>query len=557
MKNITFFSLFFCVVFLRAQVGVNTTNPKATLDIVAKDSIGTATDVDGLVIPRVDRQRALQMVNIPTSTLIYVNDASTGSQSGKAQNIDAEGFYYYDGIATEWAKLTRSSASVQNLCNGFQGTYVHGAPVSLAVYRVTIENNSFSPVTMNLQPSDLVLSGVSGLTVGTPTATNLSGGMLSLASGAQAIIDYPISGIPTTDGILTGTWTKISLSCTQTQLVGKGTATFTFPQNLFVASVNLGGTGDVQGVVDNAANKLTMNVPYTAGKGIYDAYQSPWIQNNSGTGQGGDTNSFRISYPAGTFSTSGNIPVTIEVDGDGSFNALKLARGNSMVLATLPFAHNGNPSDGDIILNIVTCGAFMGPGNTNFKGFMCHNLGADMSVDPFVPSAVIHGAKYQWGAQTNQSGRYISQADDQANSGPVSGWQPSGSDLPNGTWSNTKKTVNDPCPIGFRVPTFAQWSQVVNSSNNTITRTGTWTESSSNYSSGITLGKTLFLPAAGYRDPSVGSLGFRGSAGYYWSSTQGNYSYAGYMTFYNVGDATTINGHYGRTVGFSIRCVSE
>ncbi|MDC8102916.1 hypothetical protein MTQ00_00030 [Chryseobacterium sp. B21-037] len=78
--------------------------------------------------------------------------------------------------------------------------------------------------------------------------------------------------------------------------------------------------------------------------------------------QGGDTNKFRVSYPAGTFSSSGSIAVSIEVDGDGSFNALKLLPGNTMVLGTLPFAHNGI-YDGDIIIHIVTCGAFIAPGS--------------------------------------------------------------------------------------------------------------------------------------------------------------------------------------------------
>lgn len=92
-----------------AQVGVNTTTPSSTLDVVAKDPTGTASFVDGLLVPRVDRQRAQSMTSIPTSTMIYINDISTGTQTGTAVNVDAVGLYSYDGTA--WTKLGGSGSS--------------------------------------------------------------------------------------------------------------------------------------------------------------------------------------------------------------------------------------------------------------------------------------------------------------------------------------------------------------------------------------------------------------------------------------------------------------
>ena len=96
-----------------SQVGINTTNPASTLDVTAKNSTGKASGVDGLLVPRVDRERAQNMASVPTSTLIYINSIATGTQVGIAVNIDAVGYYYFDGTA--WAKLNPNSGSNVNI----------------------------------------------------------------------------------------------------------------------------------------------------------------------------------------------------------------------------------------------------------------------------------------------------------------------------------------------------------------------------------------------------------------------------------------------------------
>ncbi|WP_415325852.1 hypothetical protein [Chryseobacterium sp. MMS23-Vi53] len=85
-----------------AQVGVNTSAPKATFDITAKSDKGTSTNPEGLLVPRVDRQKAQSMTGVETSTMIYVNNVSTGTLAGTAVNIDKVGYYYFNGTA--WVK---------------------------------------------------------------------------------------------------------------------------------------------------------------------------------------------------------------------------------------------------------------------------------------------------------------------------------------------------------------------------------------------------------------------------------------------------------------------
>lgn len=89
---------------VKSQVGINTAAPNATLDVTAKNSTGTGSAVEGLLIPRVDRQKAQSMAGVPVSTLIYVNSIATGTTAGTAVNIDTVGYYYYNG--TVWTKLS-------------------------------------------------------------------------------------------------------------------------------------------------------------------------------------------------------------------------------------------------------------------------------------------------------------------------------------------------------------------------------------------------------------------------------------------------------------------
>ena len=183
---------------------------------------------------------------------------------------------------------------------------------------------------------------------------------------------------------------------------------------------------------------------------------------------------------------------------------------------------------------------------------MCHNLGADVSADPFTPSASIQGAKYQWGATTGMANRYISQMDDQNPAyAYIAGWNQV--NLPDNTWQDAVKTANDPCPAGYRVPTSAQWQGVIN--NNAITRLGTWT---GGYTSAIKFGPSLLLPATGFRSASAGAgLQSVGSDAYYWSSTKytGPEPQDAIALFLSISSSMVY--HIGRINGTPVRCISE
>jgi uncharacterized protein (TIGR02145 family) len=208
--------------------------------------------------------------------------------------------------------------------------------------------------------------------------------------------------------------------------------------------------------------------------------------------------------------------------------------------------------------------------------FMCRNLGADYeirSVDDLGNIDVnnfreYHGDWYRFGVHTASlvnNGQY-------EGSSTISNWTTSShTNYPfyegNTNWPSAESgAFGNPCPDGWRLPTYPEWRAVINmsSTNNTIIRyVGTvvnnnWIEDNSatpsgNYNNILRIGDHLFLPAAGYRLNTDGKLTYRGYGCFYWSSTYAAvdkayemYAYSSYNK--GMGDAE-------RSYGFSVRCV--
>jgi uncharacterized protein (TIGR02145 family) len=149
--------------------------------------------------------------------------------------------------------------------------------------------------------------------------------------------------------------------------------------------------------------------------------------------------------------------------------------------------------------------------------------------------------------------------------GAVTGWDPNNfADVSAGwTWKN------DPCPIGWRVPSKDEWVALYNAIEDLsgITHYPSSFDDDYNdvygtrytYSSVAVLtlkegaGK-VYLPSAGQRNKN-GGLGFQGPDGYYWSSTVHSslYAYDALVDEYSMSPEHA----YDYAAGFSVRCVRD
>jgi len=199
------------------------------------------------------------------------------------------------------------------------------------------------------------------------------------------------------------------------------------------------------------------------------------------------------------------------------------------------------------------CGALIAP--DTWKEFMCWNLGANYTSDPFTPSADLNGDYYQWGSKTPAATRdYI-----------VGSWSSTVLATVYGdgtTTPSTTKSDNDPCPPGYRVPNKDEWVGVLNITyTNLNSRTNkpegaAWVPGDTNWV-GSMFGDALFLPATGWRSNNdIGDLNDRGYTGNYWTSTMVNTVSDISSNVYFSRNSTYLTGTQ-RAMGCSIRCIKQ
>jgi uncharacterized protein (TIGR02145 family) len=243
--------------------------------------------------------------------------------------------------------------------------------------------------------------------------------------------------------------------------------------------------------------------------------------------------------------------------------------------------------------------------NGGWLNFMCHNLGADATLNPFVWNSNgnyvdddIKGYLYQWGRysdghqlrNSSPTGTQIATASVynaavaayKTNNTPIptaytyyfrnsvngvgSDWVTDGTtnsdavlyrwgSKVNSNTSTTAKGPNDPCPEGWKVPSQSQWGSIFRGGT-TTDAPGTATANTWTWNNGYKVGDALYLPAGGARFVDINGLQYVGSVSDYWSSTWSDVSSKSYGSDNN--SANVLPAYSGwRGWGMSVRCVSE
>ena len=88
-----------------------------------------------------------------------------------------------------------------------------------------------------------------------------------------------------------------------------------------------------------------------------------------------------------------------------------------------------------------------------------------------------------------------------------------------GTESEPVKTENDPCPEGWRIPTYAEFNKLKQTSSNwTINSDGVEGRNFAGADPDTQESVKVFFPASGYRSYNGNSVSSQGSSAYYWTS---------------------------------------
>jgi uncharacterized protein (TIGR02145 family) len=163
----------------------------------------------------------------------------------------------------------------------------------------------------------------------------------------------------------------------------------------------------------------------------------------------------------------------------------------------------------------------------------------------FADSPESYGMFYQWNRNIGWSS-----TDPMVNSNGDTDWDSSTPDGYEWYWAN------DPSPVGWRVPALAELQTLLD----TDKVSSEWTACNGvngRLFTDKTTGKSLFLPAAGYR--SSGTLNDAGTYGYYWSSTHNTDEYYAPSLSFRSGSAAQYSRYSNqyRKFGCSVRCVAD
>lgn len=237
-----------------AQIGINTTTPKASLEVKGKPT--EVSVADGVIVPRISRSDLISKTAYSTDqkgALIFVTDLS-GTNNSATVNITNTGFYYFDGSI--WQKVSPQNIEYGDLKQGIQLADHNGW--------VLLDGRAISTLSSSQQSIASSLGWSGNLPDASDVVLMQNGGTLGAVSGSNSktlsqnnLPNVTLSGTAAAGGVHNHTATS------STTGAHTHTGTTSSDQHNHTITAYNSGTG-TSGIVSNSNSSSTVNSKTTS-----------------------------------------------------------------------------------------------------------------------------------------------------------------------------------------------------------------------------------------------------------------------------------------------------
>lgn len=574
-----------------AQVGIGTSTPNANsaLEIVSTSQ--------GMLLPRMTTAQRNAIVSPATGLTIFntsLDCIQTNIGTAGSPNWKCVQFSYPS--TNGFADVSAYSCSTNSAGTMTTGSAVSGVTQTITATVTTVGTYSISTTANGVTfAASGTFAGTGAQTIvltatGTPTAAGSNTFTLNTTPNCSFSRTVSLGSLPA----------NITLSSIGTYFIASVYDQDYLPYSAPTVAASLAtaqaadGTSesftlDVQGSLTTGG--VTLKIPYTVSSGTVSLPAfSQTINVPASYTEDGISRDVTFSYDAASLTGSGTINATLKAVG-GTLNAKKLdlqtgigndylgyllaqftyATNNSIGTANFQF-RNIAPIPDRNIADAAHRMFYMPVLGADGKTWLNNNLGANYANTTngaFNPATQAtgsndfnaYGSLFQWGRYSD--GHELINWTGSGSGSGVNGTYGTGPlaspwtsiqfilsttddwrDPPNNNLWQGISGINNPCPIGYRLPTNTELdNQRLSWSNNTPTGARD---------------SPLRLPMAGHRTSSNTVFNFVGSRGYYWSSSVPTLPSAAYYLYvYTSGSSSSLVSSSSRKVGYSVRCIKD
>lgn len=155
-----------CLIFLstvsaqiNAQIGINTHDPKVTLEVKGNTILNNA---EGILIPKLTASELSQKDDKYTGaqdgTLVFITSGI--GNNGKTSNISSKGFYYYDHLAGKWMSISDSKLPISKVF------YMPSISFDTSVTATALKRNLYLEYISQFANKEFIPNSASGGTLG-------------------------------------------------------------------------------------------------------------------------------------------------------------------------------------------------------------------------------------------------------------------------------------------------------------------------------------------------------------------------------------------------------